>query len=108
MIAVVRENCAGIDVHRDLVMVCWMSGAANREAKSEIQKFGTTVEELLRLKGWLQERGCQEVALESTGVYWEPVFNVLCDEWEEAKRLERVRKQRVLTEEEEQQKASVR
>jgi len=36
--------------------------------------------ELLQLKGWLQERGCQEVVVESTGVYWEPVCNVLCQE----------------------------
>jgi len=107
MIAVIREVCAGIDVHRDMVMVCWMCGAGNQEAKWEIQKFGTTVGELLQLKGWLQQRGCQEAVLESTGVYWEPVFNVLCEEWEELKRLERVGEQGALTEEEEQQKEAL-
>ena len=90
MIAVVLERCAGVDVHRDTVMVCWMWGAANQEAHWETQKFGTTVGQLLQMKQWLVERGCQDVVLESTGVYWEPVFNVLSEEREEVKRLERV------------------
>jgi transposase len=102
MIEVMLEKCTGIDVHRDMVMACWMWGAANHEAHWEIQKFGTTVGELLQLKKWLQERGCQEVVLESTGVYWEPVFNVLCEEWEEVKRLERVGGQGELSQEERQ------
>ena len=107
MIAVVREKGAGIDVHRDMVMVCWMWGAASQEAQWETKKFGTTVGELLQLKGWLQERGCQEVVLESTGVYWEPVFNVLCEEWEELKRLQRVGRERALTQEEQQQQQAL-
>ena len=107
MIAVVREKGAGIDVHRDMVMVCWMWGAASQEAQWETKKFGTTVGELLQLKGWLQERGCQEVVLESTGVYWEPVFNVLCQEWEELKRLQRVERERALTQEEQQQQQAL-
>lgn len=100
MIPVVRENCAGLDVHRDMVMACWMSGAADREAQWEVQKFGTTVGDLLRLKGWLEERGCRDVVVESTGVYWEPVYNVLAEGWEEQRRLERVGQQRKLSEEE--------
>ena len=88
MIPVVLERCAGIDVHRDTVVVCWMWGAANQEAHWETQKFGTTVGQLLQMKRWLEERGCQDVVVESTGVYWEPVFNVLSEEWEEVKRLE--------------------
>jgi len=63
--------------------------------------------ELLQLKGWLQERGCQEVVVESTGVYWEPVCNVLCQEWEALKRLQRVGRERALTEEEQQQQQAL-
>jgi transposase len=107
MIAVVRERCAGIDVHRDSVMVCWMWGAAHQEAQFEMQKFGTTVGDLLQLKEWLQKRGCREVVLESTGVYWEPVFQVLCAEWEALQRLERVGQQRELSQEEHHQKEAL-
>jgi transposase len=80
-----------------------MWGAANQEAQWEIQKFGTTVGELLQMRQWLHERGCQDVVLESTGVYWEPVFNVLSEEREELKRLERVIADRELSQEEWQQ-----
>jgi transposase len=79
-----------------------MWGAANQEAQWEIQKFGTTVGELMRMKQWLHERGCQDVVLESTGVYWEPVFNVLSEEREELKRVERVVADRELSQEERQ------
>src|SRR5215469_3390441 len=102
MIAVVLERCAGVDVHRDTVVVCWMWGAANQEAHWETQKFGTTVGQLLQMKQWLVERGCQDVVVESTGVYWEPVFNVLSEEREEIKRLERVSAPRELSQEERQ------
>jgi transposase len=77
MISAVREKCAGLDVHRDFVMVCLMWGPAQGEAQFEIQKFGATVPELERLKEWLQARGCHDVVAESTGAYWEAVLNVL-------------------------------
>jgi transposase len=77
MISAVRERCAGLDVHRDFVMACLMSGPANSEAQWEVRRFGTTVPELQKLKDWLASQGCGEVALESTGPYWEPVHNVL-------------------------------
>jgi transposase len=102
MIDVVTEECAAGDVHRDMVMACWMWGPANAEAKWEIQKFGATVEELLRFKSWLQERGCRQLVLESTGVYWEPVFNIIAEEWEELERLQRVQRERELSEAEQQ------
>jgi transposase len=77
MISAVRERCAGLDVHRDFVMACLMWGPDNSEAQWQIRRFGTTVPELQKLKDWLASQGCSEVALESTGPYWEPVHNVL-------------------------------
>src|ERR1700740_334826 len=77
MISAVRERCAGLDVHRDFVMVCVMWGAAQAEAQWEMHRFGTTVPELQQMKEWLAEQGCGEVVLESTGPYWEPIFNIL-------------------------------
>jgi transposase len=53
MISAVREKCAGLDVHRDFVMVCLMWGPAKGEAQSEMRRFGTTVAELEQLKEWL-------------------------------------------------------
>ena len=77
MISAVRERCAGLDVHRDTVVACVMWGRAEEEAQWEIQKFGTTVAELEKLKAWLQQHSCREVVSESTGPYWEPVLHVL-------------------------------
>src|SRR5688500_17244938 len=104
MIPVVVEKCAGLDVHRDMVMACLMWGPAQEEARWEIRRYGTTVGELQELKGWLEEQGCHEVAMESTGVYWEPVFNLLGEEWEEVRRLERQEQQAGLEEEEQKLK----
>src|SRR5437870_12801345 len=72
-----------------MVMACLRWGPAQEEAQSETRRYGTTVGELQKLKGWLLEQECHEVVLESTGVYWEPVFNQLGEEWEELRRLER-------------------
>lgn len=77
MISAVREKCAGLDVHRDSVVACLMWGPAQGEAQWEIEKFGSTVGELEKLKAWLEARTCQEVVAESTGPYWEPVLHVL-------------------------------
>jgi transposase len=108
MIAVVLENCAGLDVHRDMVMACLMIGDAAKEAKAEIQKFGTTVGELQRLQGWLEQHHCRDVVMESTGVYWEPVYNLLGAEWDEQRKLERWQQQRTLTAPEQQRKQELR
>ena len=77
MISAVRERCAGLDVHRDTVVACVMWGPAQSEAQWQVQKFGTTVGELEKLRTWLQEQECREVVAESTGPYWEPVEHVL-------------------------------
>jgi len=77
MITAVRQRCAGIDVHRDFVMVCLMWGPTEGEAHWEIKRFDTTVPGLKQLDDWLRAEQCQDVVLESTGPYWEPVVNVI-------------------------------
>ncbi len=104
MIAVVLEKCAGLDVHRDMVMACLMWGPVNGAAESKLSRFGTTVPELQRLKNWLEEHHCRDVVMESTGAYWEPVFNVLGAEWEEHQRMERLEQLRKLEPDEQQRK----
>jgi transposase len=69
---VAHERCCGLDVHKRTVVACRLTpeGAATRT-------FGTTTEALTDLAQWLQAAGVTHVAMESTGVYWQPVFNVL-------------------------------
>ncbi|MNC20391.1 Transposase [compost metagenome] len=73
----ILERCAGLDVHQDNVVACFLSGPLENKPSKEIETFGTTTKELLRLLDWLQERECSQVAMESTGVYWKPVWNIL-------------------------------
>jgi transposase len=74
---VVFECCCGIDVHKDTVVACVVKGPKGPSFKREVRTFGTTTAELLRLRDWLEAEGVTHVAMESTGVYWKPVFNVL-------------------------------
>lgn len=73
----ILERCAGLDVHQDNIVVCFLSGPLDKKPSKEIESFGTTTRELLRLQDWLQDRECTHVAMESTGVYWKPVWNIL-------------------------------
>jgi transposase len=64
--------CCGIDVHAKMLVACLL-----KAGKKEVRTFSTMTEELLRLLDWLRQAGCTHVAIESTGVYWRPVFNIL-------------------------------
>ena len=77
MIPAVVERCAGIDVHKKFVTVCVLVGPAHLEPEPQRRRFGTCNAELWQLRDWLLEKKCQKVAMESTGPYWRPVFNVL-------------------------------
>ncbi len=72
---VVHETCCGIDVHAKMLVACLL--LANGE--KEIRTFSTMTDDLLRLRDWLVRAQCTHVAIESTGVYWKPVFNILED-----------------------------
>lgn len=73
----VYRRCAGLDVHKESVWAC-----ARVDGKEFIEKFGTTSRELLRLGDWLASHGVTIVAMESTGVFWKPVWNLLEDRFE--------------------------
>jgi transposase len=73
---VIHPRCCGIDVHKESVVAC-LRLHQGRRAKTEVRRFGTTTGELLRLHEWLSQAGCTHVAMESTSVYWKPVFNLL-------------------------------
>jgi transposase len=69
---VLHECCCGLDVHAKTVVAC-----LSKKGRKEIRTFSTMTDELLKLADWLTSTGCTHVALESTGVYWKPVFNIL-------------------------------
>jgi len=73
----IRTTCAGLDVHQESVVACVLTGPIEGKPKKFIRTFGTTVRELLDLQDWLAEHDCHEAAMESTGVLWKPVWNVL-------------------------------
>jgi transposase len=76
----VIERCAGIDVGKKFVVVCVMTGPAAEPATAEVRKFGTVRAELEQLREWLKSEGCTHAVMESTGVYWKPVLNILEDD----------------------------
>lgn len=71
-------RCAGLDVHKDTVVAC-ARVVVDGKVSQEVRTFGTTTTELLALVDWLRERECTHAAMESTGVYWKPVWHVLED-----------------------------
>ena len=79
---VVYTHCCGLDVHKKTVAACLITSTAGAEPVKEIRTFSTMTADLLALADWLQEAGCTHVAMESTGVYWRPVYNLLEGQFE--------------------------
>jgi len=75
----VIERCAGLDVHKDTVVVCVRVPGPDGGRQQLIQTFGTTTTAVLALRDWLTAHGVTIVGMESTGVYWKPVYYVLED-----------------------------
>ena len=78
MMDTMHERCAGLDVHKAMIVACvrlTSGGKVNRECRT----FDTTTAGLLALLAWLTESGCTHVAMEATGVYWKPAWNILSD-----------------------------
>lgn len=73
---VLHRRCVGLDVHSRTVVAC-MRVAQESEVSYAIETFGTTTPELFRLRDWLEEHECTHGVMESTGVYWKPVWHVL-------------------------------
>ena len=73
---VLHRRCAGLDVHKDTVVAC-VRVAERSRVRQEVRTFGTTTKGLMALADWLTENECTHVAMESTGVYWKPVWHIL-------------------------------
>jgi transposase len=73
------ERCCGIDVHKKTITACLMTGAAGKPPCKTVKTFSTMTQDLLACRDWLISEGCTHAVVESTGVYWKPLFNVLED-----------------------------
>jgi transposase len=74
---VLYSHCAGLDVHKKTVVACRLGVDAKGHKVKAIETFGTTTAELLRLADWLTAGECTHVAMESTGEFWKPIWNLL-------------------------------
>lgn len=79
---VVFERCCGLDVHKAIVVACFWMRDQHGKVYKEIQKFGTMTVDLMVLYDWLKAKGVTHVAMESTGIFWKPIYNLLEDEFE--------------------------
>jgi transposase len=78
----VYSTCAGLDVHKATVVVCLRQREGTGKVRQQTRTFGTTTAALLDLSDWLSTSGVTHVAMESTGVYWKPIWNILEDQFQ--------------------------
>jgi transposase len=74
---VLYEHCAGLDVHKKSLVACIWNSPLTGQTTKETRSFGTMTADLLALSDWLQSHAVTHVAMESTGVYWKPIYNLL-------------------------------
>lgn len=73
----VHPRCCGLDLHKQSIYACLIAPGPDGKPRQEIRTFGTMTRDVRALQQWLQEAGVTHVAMESTGVYWKPLFNLL-------------------------------
>jgi transposase len=74
---ILHDRCAGLDLHKKTVVACVRSLGPDGRVEEQVRTFATTTADLLELADWLAAAGVRHVAMESTGVYWKPVWNLL-------------------------------
>lgn len=78
---VIYPRCCGLDIHKESISACVLIKESGKREK-HLARFGTMTSDLLKLGDWLRSWGVKRVAMESTGVYWKPIWNILEDEFE--------------------------
>lgn len=73
---VLYKRCCGIDIHKNMMVACIFTSVR----KKEIRQFSTMTEDILQLVSWLKETDCEMAAMESTGSYWKPAYNIFEEE----------------------------
>jgi len=76
-IQIVHPVCCGLDVHKKKISACLITVDNNGKEQYGIKEFGTFTDDLVKMKNWLLDNECPVLAMESTGVYWRPVHNIL-------------------------------
>lgn len=79
---VVHERCCGLDVHKKMLVACLRIVKSDGTLFTQIRTFGTMTRALLELSDWLTAMECTHVAMESTGVYWKPVYSILEEQFQ--------------------------
>lgn len=75
------ERCAGVDVGQAIVVACALVGEAHKEPRKEIRTYRTMTKDLLEMRDWFLAEGVTQVGMESTGVYWKPIYAILEDDF---------------------------
>ncbi|HEY6408058.1 MAG TPA: IS110 family transposase, partial [Ktedonobacteraceae bacterium] len=79
---IVHRCCCGLDVHKKMIVACLIVLDAAGQRQKETRVFGSMTKDILALADWLTGAGCTHVAMESTGVYWKPIFNLMEGQFE--------------------------
>jgi hypothetical protein len=74
---IVYKRCCGLDIHKDSITACLLLIDDDGEYRVEKRQFGTMTRDLRDLGTWLHQQGVERIAMEATGIYWRPVWNVL-------------------------------
>jgi transposase len=79
---VLYERCAGLDIHKRTVVACVIGPGSGKQPSKQLRTFGTMSDDLLALGEWLSQQGVSHVAMEATGPFWQPIYNLLEDRFE--------------------------
>ena len=74
---IVHERCAGLDVHKKTVVACVLVSQATGKPRKEVRTFSTMTPDIVRMRDWLKVLSVTHAAMESTGVFWKPIYNLL-------------------------------
>ena len=73
------EISCGLDVHKEKIVACILTGPLGKPTRSEIREFTTLIPDMIALRDWIVSQNCYHVAMESTGIYWMPIYEILED-----------------------------
>lgn len=73
------EISCGLDVHKEKIVACILTGPLGKPTRSEIREFTTLIPDMIALRDWIVSQNCHHVAMESTGIYWMPIYEILED-----------------------------
>ena len=73
------ETSCGLDVHKEKIVACILTGPLGKPTHSEIREFSTLIPDMIALRDWIVSQNCHHVAMESTGIYWMPIYEILED-----------------------------